>query len=227
MAFSPRDLRSRSARHLRADGGQSTAFRKGSNALDRIDRSTRFQYLLGYYPANTSLDGKFRKVTVTVKRPGVTVLYRHGFYATEQLVPIDRRQFVTTGRVYQAGHYRGTIEDIKLTVKPPKVTGDEGAREVLLEMHVDLSRVTFTRANDRHAAKLSLAVFFGDAKQAVVGETWRTLDLNANAANRDRLAREGTPVNVTFPLPAGARDVKIVVYDYDSDLLGTATARIR
>ena len=57
-------------------GGVATAFRKGSDALDRLDRSTRFQYLLGYYPANTNWDGKFRKLTVTVKRPGVTVLYR-------------------------------------------------------------------------------------------------------------------------------------------------------
>ena len=70
-------------------------------------------------------------------------------------------------------------------------------------------------------------MFFGDAKQVVVGEVWRTLDLNGNEANRDRLLREGTPVNVTIPMPARARDVKIVVYDYDADLLGTATARIR
>jgi VWFA-related protein len=204
-------------------GGQATAFRKGSDAFDRIDRSTRFQYLLGYYPANTDWDGKFRKLTVTAKRPGVTVLYRHGFYATEQLVPIDRRQFLTSSRVYEAGKYQGAIDDIKLTLKQPRVTDGD----VVLEMHVDLSRVAFNQTNDRHTAKLNLAVFFGDAKQVVVGETWRTLDLNANEANRARLVREGTPVAATIPLPAGARDVKVVIYDYGSDLLGTATAKVR
>jgi VWFA-related protein len=204
-------------------GGQATAFGYASTALDRIDRSTRFQYLLGYYPANATSDGKFRKLSVTVKRPGVTVLYRHGFYATEELVPLDRRQFVTSSRVYEAGRYARPIEDIKLTLKQPKVA----ERQVVLELHVDLSRATFTPVNDRHLAKLNLAVFFGDAKQALVGETWRTLDLNANEPNRDRLRREGTPVTVTIPLPPGARDVKVVVYDYDSDLLGTATARLR
>ena len=138
-------------------------------------------------------------------------------------MPLDRRQFVTSSRVYEAGKYQRQIEDIKLTLKQPKVT----ERDVVLELHVDLSRVAFTQANDRYAAKLNLAVFFGDAKQGVVGETWRTLDLSANEANRDRLRREGSPVTVTIPLPAGARDVKVVVYDYGSDLLGTATARVR
>jgi hypothetical protein len=207
-------------------GGQATAFRKAADALDRIDRSTRFQYLLGYYPANSS-DGKFRTLTVTVKRPGVTVLYRHGFYATEQLVPIDRRQFVTSSRVYAAGKYAPRIEDIKLTLKQPKVAEGGGAPEVTFEMHVDLSRVAFTQVNDRYTAKLELAVFYGNAKQVVIGETWRTVDLNVNAANRERLLREGTPVTVTLPLPAGASDVKVVVYDYGSDLLGTAVAKVR
>jgi hypothetical protein len=94
-------------------------------------------------------------------------------------------------------------------------------------MHVDLSRVTFTPTGDRHAAKLNLAVFFGDAGKSVIGETWRVLDLNVNDANRERLVREGIPVAVTIPLPGGAREVKIVVYDYGSDLLGTATGKIR
>jgi len=34
------------------------------------------------------------------------------------------------------------------------------------------------------------------------------------------------PVHVRM-VPNGARDVKVVVYDYGSDLLGTATGRIR
>lgn len=39
-------------------------------------------YLIAYQPANTSTDGKFRKVKVKVKRPKVTVNARPGYVAS-------------------------------------------------------------------------------------------------------------------------------------------------
>jgi hypothetical protein len=45
-----------------------------------IDDLTSY-YLLGYYSTNTKLDGKFRKLTVRVKRPNVDVRARHGYRA--------------------------------------------------------------------------------------------------------------------------------------------------
>jgi VWFA-related protein len=56
-----------------------------TNALDRgisriVDDMTSY-YLLGYYSSNTKLDGRFRKISVRVKRPGVEVRARRGYKA--------------------------------------------------------------------------------------------------------------------------------------------------
>ena len=50
-------------------------------AFDVIMEELRSQYVLGYYPANATRDGTFRKIKVEVARPDVKILARKGYYA--------------------------------------------------------------------------------------------------------------------------------------------------
>jgi len=49
--------------------------------FERIDSDLRNYYLVGYTPANATYDGAFRKIEVKVKRPGLTVAARKGYFA--------------------------------------------------------------------------------------------------------------------------------------------------
>ena len=67
-----------------------------SNDLDtglrRISDDLTSYYLLGYYSTNTKLDGKFRRLEVRVKQPGVHVRARRGYRAaTEEEVTTARK----------------------------------------------------------------------------------------------------------------------------------------
>ena len=48
-----------------------------------IDAELRSQYSLGFVPANAFPDGSFHKLQVRVRRNGLHVLARKGYYARE------------------------------------------------------------------------------------------------------------------------------------------------
>jgi VWFA-related protein len=52
-----------------------------AKAMDEIADDSTTYYLVGYRPTNTNFDGKFRKISVKVDRPGVTVRARRGYLA--------------------------------------------------------------------------------------------------------------------------------------------------
>ncbi len=65
-------------------GGRMISVRsekKLMEAFDQISEELRSQYTLGYYPANSARDGKFRKVKVETTEKDLKVLARKGYYA--------------------------------------------------------------------------------------------------------------------------------------------------
>jgi VWFA-related protein len=52
-----------------------------SAAFQQIATELRTQYLLGYMPTNTKLDGSFRKIRVQVRNGDYRVQARRGYYA--------------------------------------------------------------------------------------------------------------------------------------------------
>jgi len=58
-----------------------TNSKSSSEAFQQIARELRTQYLLGYTPTNTKLDGTFRRIEVKVRSGSVKVDARRGYYA--------------------------------------------------------------------------------------------------------------------------------------------------
>lgn len=211
----------------RITGGQVAAFRTGADAFSSLDRATRFQYLLGYEPADGRRDGKFRDVIVKVNRPGVRVMYRQGYYASEQLVPLDRRRFLTYTRIHAAGRYDRVVDQIKVALGPPALAARAGAQHLIVDVTFDVSRVAFTREGDRRVAAVDLAVFCADRRQRLVGETWKRVDLNLTDATYQRALKKGMTVPVEVGVTTAPRHLKAVVYDFGSDLVGSAFAKLQ
>jgi VWFA-related protein len=207
-------------------GGLSSAREYAQAAVERIDTATRFGYLLGYQPLNMRIDRRYRRITVRVNRPGVTVLYRHGYYADDAPLPVDRRAFLTSRRIAAAGQYGGAIPDIRVTLTPALARTKAGD-EVRVALNIDASRISFTAADNRHAADLDLVVYAADGKERILSETRHRIDLKLKDENYQRYLREGIPFEVAMRTPVPPRYVKVIVYDYAADLVGSAIATLK
>ena len=206
-------------------GGQLTAFRYGDHAFNKLDRTTRFHYLLGYYPTNPVMNGAFRRIEIKVNRPGVTVLYRRGYYASPQLVPLDRREFQTFSRISAAGRYTEPLNDIRITLKQPAV--GTGAAEMTIEGSIDVSRVKFEQVEGWYTAAIDIAVYAGTERESVVGDTLKKVEFRLPEEMYRAVMREGASFSARIPLSADPEFVKVVVYDYASDLLGSAVVKLK
>ena len=207
-------------------GGLSATRQYAQPAVDRIDTATRFGYLLGYQPQNARIDRRYRRITVRVNRPGVTVLFRHGYYADDAPLPIDRRTFMTSRRISAAGQYGSAIPDIRVTLTPT-VRKVEGVTEVSALLNIDASRVAFTAAEGRHVADLDLVIYVADDKERIIKESRHKIDLKLKDENYQRYQREGIPFEVTIRAARPPKYVKVIVYDYAADLLGSSIVKLK
>lgn len=219
----------RQARVLTAETGgtfYANQHRLASQDVDAMDRATRFQYTLGYYPSNPTIDGRYRRIEVRVNRPGVLLMYRQGYYAQPPPPFFDRRDLLAYTRMVRAFEYEHPIADLVLSGLATREATAGGAQEIHVRVSIDAARVHFDEVNGRRAAALEVGVFLLDRRDRQVGELWQRIELNLLPGTWERFKRDGIPHTATLQGSDEARSVKIVAYDYNADLVGTMVVRI-
>jgi hypothetical protein len=210
-------------------GGTASMTRYPHEALKAVDDATRFEYLLGYYPATSNRDGKFRDVTVRVNRPDVRVIVRGGYYDEDVVVPGDRAAFLAHQRLASAGANRDLVKDIAVSLKISQAkSADKKVQEdVLVGIRIDPARLVLDLQNGRRVGTLEFRVYCGDGKEKLVGQLHGTMTLNLTVGSYQRYTREGIPYTARVPVTAAPKTVKVVVYDPASDLTGSAVTRVK
>lgn len=66
-----------------------------AGAFARVNEDRRSYYMLSYSSTNPTLDGKFRSITVKVRREGVTVRARRGYVASPTIEHAETREYET------------------------------------------------------------------------------------------------------------------------------------
>jgi VWFA-related protein len=215
-----------SFRSLRAisdlTGGLPAITEKGQAALDRLDEETRTGYLLGYQASNAAWDGGYRNIVVRVNRPDMTVLYRHGYYRQPSDPAFDRRGLIVNDRLSAAGSFRREVNDIKVKVS----VSQRGGTSLMAEGRIDLSKVKLASADGSRVGLLNVAVYCLDSASNPMGTHTDVLALKMSEADYQQYLKDGYPYTIQFPIIHGTQNVRFIVYDFGSDLVGRADTRV-
>jgi hypothetical protein len=206
-------------------GGRASIGEGIGKTLDRLDKTTRVHYLLGYYPKDDSWDGQYRHINVKVNRPGTKVSFRHGYYARDSLRPYDREEFLAYSRISATAGYESDVVDIPFRIATARDPGSQP--QIKVDLQIDAEKVRFKMVDDRHSGRLYITVFYADANGSYLGETWKTMNLELPEKSYQDIMRSAIQFSTLIPLKAPNQILKVVVYDTVGDRVGSKLIKIR
>jgi VWFA-related protein len=184
--------------------------------FERVETDLRNYYLVGYTPVNNTYDGRFRTIEVKVKRPGVTVAARKGYFAIRDAggVPVNAWEAPALGALEQKPVPNA------FPVRAGAMLFPERGRPGLVPVVVDLKTapLTFQATADGkgYSSDFTVLVRFLDGQNQVARKVSEHYELRGPIAQIER-ARQGEVIFYReSELPAGVYTMEAVVYDAPS-----------
>ena len=190
-----------------------------TGGIRRVVEDQKGYYLLGYRPDSATFDRRFHRISVKVKRPGLKVRTRTGFYGIrdEETRPMRRTRDEQLLAAITSPFASPDVS-LRLTAFFGNTAGEGSFMRSML--HLDGQDVKFNREPDgRYKAVLDVvAVTFGDNGR-IIESLDRIHTLTLPEAAYRRVLRNGITYNLNVPIKkSGAYQLRMAVRD-------TATAR--
>lgn len=208
---------------------------KFANGFSKIVQANSSYYVLGYRPATTTADGKYHKISVSVKSRGdLDIVARQGYYAltpekraAAAARPADASAAVAMPNAASVKMrtlltselpVRGGI-DLRVTGGPLRPQGEKTL--VALVVDIDTSALPFTEQNGQLANDIEIAFLAIDAQGVMQAGNRSVGNLRVPASGRDALTH-GLRYVVEFPVAPGRYQVRVGVHESAKDGAGSA-----
>jgi len=178
----------------------------------RIESDMRNYYMLTYVPKNDTFDGKFREINVKVKRGGVSIHSRKGYYAVH-----ETGQPVRTYEAPALAALDRTPVPNAFPVRASFLRFPEKDHPQRISVVVQLSTapITFVPAEDKktYTSDFTVLVRFSDGAKQVIDKVSQRYQVAGPIEKLDQ-AKNGQVVFYRQPeLPPGFYTMETVVYD--------------
>ena len=191
-------------------------------AFAQVQRDTSAYYAVGFHSTNSARDGRYRKLTIKINRPGVKLEYRPGYYA-----PADFQHSGKEDRERDLDEQLASdlpATDMAVYLDAMYFRLDENRFYVPVSLIVPGSQIPFVKGGDKDKATLDIIGEVIDEVKRPIGHARETVKLNLDPTLQAR--QKNIQYTTSFSLPPGKYHLKFVVRENQTGRMGSFEADI-
>jgi VWFA-related protein len=203
-----------------ATGGFAAVNRNDmDSAFERIVAENSSYYLLGYYPDNDRRNGRYRKVQVRIRRPGLQVRARTGYFEPRGRPRTDTRSDSSLPRaVSEALASPIPIGGVPVRVFAAPFKGPAPNAAVALTIEFDAARFDLVEKDGVFTERVEVTYSAVDANGKVFPGERHSINLAMKPDTFERVKARGFRVLSQLDLPPGRYQLRVAV--------GTMTGKV-
>ena len=183
-----------------------------SDAFSRVVKDSSSYYVLGYYPKNDRRDGRFRKIEVKVKRPGVEVRSRRGYTAPRGKAPSPAKvpaSDKTSPQVREALDSPLPLPSLTLSVFAAPFKGTAPNTAVAVTIEAAGNDFGFDEKDGKLPHRLRSVDDRHRPAGKIRGGDRSVINFAIKPENRQRFAQTGVRVSTRLQLPPGRYQLRV------------------
>ncbi|HZB87750.1 MAG TPA: VWA domain-containing protein [Terracidiphilus sp.] len=191
-------------------------------AFAQVQRDTSAYYAIGFHSSDPARDGKYRKLTIKINRPGIKLEYRPGYYAPADFKHSGREDRERELEEELASDLPAT--DMAVYLDAMYFRLDDNRFYVPVSLIVPGSQIPFVKGGDKDKATLDIIGEVIDEVKRPIGHARETVKLNLDPSLQAR--QRNIEYTTSFNLPPGKYHLKFVVRENQTGRTGSFEADI-
>ncbi len=191
-------------------------------AFAQVQRDTSAYYAIGFHSSDTARDGRYRRLTIKINRPGVKLEYRPGYYAPADFQHSGKEDRERDLEEQLASDLPAT--DMAVYLDALYFRLDENRFYVPVSLIVPGSQIPFVKGGDKDKATLDILGSVIDEAKRPIGHARETVKLNLDPSVQAR--QKNIQYTTSFNLPPGKYRLKFVVRENQTGQMGSFEAEI-
>jgi VWFA-related protein len=201
-------------------------------AMENAISNLRRQITLGFNPSNPGKKGSFHKLAVKLAHaelcPECRLMGRKGYYAgvaetphplrankiakPSRYSPQETEQLLMQRSILTAGTSGFKMSDIPFAVSTSEEKDLHGMPQVRIDLKIDLSGI------DSHDCKLQVTIIYARGNGKILGYDWKTIE---------GFQEKEVSYSTAIPLKTNKQILKVIVYDEESDSMGSKFIQLK